>query len=130
MSARHKVKKNKLLASYEAQLEAEYQGNLRRVREFDLMVCMLAVHEALGVGPGRADRVLLAYLDERRKLPRDVLGDIDGNNDQEAVYSRAKLAQRIYKIFGPEKWKLYKDLFPFVAEYLTIEPGGESNGKK
>lgn len=115
MSARHKKGNNPLLAKFQAELEAEYQRNLMRVREFDLIVLLLTANEELRVGPGRAGKLINAYLARQMEFSDAILEDCA--DDPEAVYSRYKLAARLKEILGPENWAQYHKLFPFLQEF-------------
>lgn len=115
MSCRKKEGTNPLLAKFRAELEAEYQANLMRVREFDLIVLLLTANEELQVGPGRAGKLINAYLARQMEFSEDILNDCE--DDEEAVYSRYKLAKRLKAILGPENWAQYHKLFPFLQEF-------------
>lgn len=56
-------KPNPLLAAFEAQKEAEFRGRLQRNSEIDIIALLIAAHNELKVGPGRAGDLLAEFLD-------------------------------------------------------------------
>ena len=106
---------NMLLAKMQADLKAQHAADIHRIREFDLMVMLLTVNEHLHIGPGRASKLVNAYLAQHMEFCDTFLEDYD--SDTETVYSKHKLAARLKRILGPEGWAQYHQLFPFLRDY-------------
>lgn len=63
---------------------------------------IIAAHEALGMGPGRAAVFREAYNDAIEELAGIFIDDSD--SDKKLVYAKAKRDEAILKIVGPENF--------------------------
>ena len=125
------AKQNAFLAAHEAKLRAEYQaklaamqeeyrGQLACVLELDLIALLLTIHDCYGVGPGRSDKAMLKYRDNRVEVSDIINEDIEA--DVDLTYSRRILANRVKAILGPENWRRFQNSFPLLREYWEEEP--------
>ena len=113
-------KQNPMLAAFEARLNAVYKQKLEINSEFDLIALMKTVHEELGVGPGRADVVLDAFLANKVELAQKIdedYGPDKDTGDKNILYTKASYAKYLKGVFGPEKWEQKKIWFPLLKEY-------------
>lgn len=79
-----------------------------------LDAAIIAAHEALGMGPGRAESFRAAYvaaMDELAGMFVDDAGKKAGQGDREIVYAKAKRDEIIRKIVGEENF------VPFDVSY-------------
>jgi hypothetical protein len=121
-------KPNPLLASFAAQLKAEHRKQLDALTEFDLIALMLTVNEELHVGPGRAGRIMNAYLANKTEIAEAIIEDYGPSahiGDKECAHTKATLAKRLRAIFSPEDWEKYCTLFPLLREFWGVEKTGK-----
>lgn len=114
------AKQNALLARYKAQLEAEYRQRLEICSEFDLIALMKTVHEELHVGPGRAKRVLDAFLENKMELAQTIdedYGPDKHTGDKEILHTKKEYAHLLRDIFSPADWEKVRTLFPLLRPY-------------
>ena len=79
-----------------------------------LDAAIIAAHEALGMGPGRAENFRRAYvtaMDELAGMFVDDAGEKPSEGDREIVYAKAKRDEIIRKIVGEENF------VPFDVSY-------------
>ena len=116
-------KPNAFLAKRDAQKEAEHKQRVKAHSEIHIMAMLIAAHNALSVGPGRADKLLVEYVNAKTQIAKDVAADIGdshkkgGDGDPEFLYTKRNLAATLKQIFGPEKWLHYCEFFPTLREY-------------
>lgn len=117
-------KKNPFLAKLEAQKEAEHRQRVRAHSEIHIMAMLIAAHNALKVGPGRADILLTEYVNVKTQIAQELTADIGdshrkkgGAGDPEFLYTKRNLAATLKRIFGPEKWRHYREFFPMLRDY-------------
>ncbi len=119
-------KQNPLLAAFEAKKEAEFDIRLRQNSELSIIAMLIAAHNELKVGPGRAGFLLAEYIDVKMQIADDLLTDIGdshkkgGNGDPEFLHTKKDLALALKRILGEENWKNYRELFPICREYWDI----------
>ena len=101
-------------------MQEEYRGQLAFALELDLIALLLTVHDCYGVGPGRSDKALLKYRDNRVEVS-DIINE-DGEDDVDLTYSIRILADRVKAILGPENWRRFQNSFPLLREYWEEEP--------
>lgn len=65
---------------------------------------IMAAHEALGMGPGRAAVFREAYNDAMEELAELFVDDCDKHCDKKLVYAKAKRDEAILKIVGEENF--------------------------
>ena len=61
---------------------------------------MIAAHEVLQLGPGRAQAFANAYSDAMNELAELFISDCDENHDKQIVYAKAKRDELIRSIVG------------------------------
>ena len=76
---------------------------------------MIAAHNVLQMGPGRARDFCTAYIEAMNDMARLVVSD--QKDDKEFVYAKAKIDEQIKAIVGPENFQ------PWETRY-----GGDKNG--
>lgn len=117
---------NAFLAKRDAQKEAEYKRQQRAHSEIHIIAMLIAAHNELKVGPGRADFLLAEYIDVKMQIARDLLEDVGdshkkgGSGDPEFLHTKRDLAVALKRILGPEKWKERRELFPMLQQYWDI----------
>lgn len=112
-------KPNPLLAKIEAQHEAIYKQRLQMNSEFDLIAFVQTIHEELQVGPGRAARLLNAFIANKVELAETIHEDYGPDKhtgDKELLHTKAEYAEMLRGIFG-ESWPDVREWFPFVRDY-------------
>lgn len=97
----------------------ELNGLIACARELDLMAHILTVHDAHGIGPGRAEKDLQVYRVQSEAI-FDLIND-DGKVDRDLSYSMKVLADRLKAILGPENWRKYQANFPLLRDYWEEE---------
>ena len=115
-------KQNPMLAAFEAKLEKNYKERLEINSEFDMIALMKTVHDELGVGPGRAAKILNAFLANKVEIAETIhedYGDKD-SGDKEILHTKKQYAQFLKSIFKPEDWDDVKYWFPLLREYWEV----------
>jgi hypothetical protein len=118
-------KPNPMLAKIEAQHEAKYRQKLEINSEFDMIALLLTVNEELHVGPGRAGRVLNAFLANKMEIAETIDQDYGPDKytgDKEILHTKATLAKRMREILSPEDWAKWCVMFPLLRDYWEVEP--------
>lgn len=116
-------KPNPMLAKLEAQKEAEHQQRRRALSEIHIMAMLIAAHNKLKAGPGRAPGLLVEYVQVKEQIAKDIADDIgdsrkkNGNGDREFLHTKKDLAITLKKILGPENWRHYREFFPMLRDY-------------
>jgi hypothetical protein len=111
--------KNAFLAKLQAQAQAKEAVKTESHVELDTMAMLLAAHDALQVGPGRADKLINAYLAYKLEIAEDIHKELDEDKSKkkELDITKRNLAVNLQAILGPEGWEKWKTLFPFLREY-------------
>ena len=100
-------KHNPMLARIEAAAEARYK--IRFHKSLDMLLqmgqdaAMIAAHDVLQLGPGRAEDFCIAYREAINDMARRVVDD--QMDDPEFVYAQAKIAEQIRAIGGAAKFQ-------------------------
>lgn len=89
------AKQNPFLAKLKAEAAAKESFKTQAHVEIDTMAMLLAAHERLRVGPGRAPDLVNDFLAFKMEIADELLKEI----------------------LGKEGWEKYHTLFPFVREY-------------
>lgn len=112
-------KQNPFLAQLKAQADKKASARSDATAEIDTIALLLAVHDRLQVGPGRADGVLNDFLDWKVEIAEAITKELDEDlsKKKEILIVRRDLAKRVKEILGPEAWERRKTLFPFLREY-------------
>ena len=99
-------KPNPMLARIEAAAESRYQVRFRKSLDMLLQMgqdaAMIAAHDVLQLGPGRAEGFCVAYREAINDIARRVVDD--QMDDPEFVYAKAKIDEQIRAIVGPDRF--------------------------
>lgn len=104
-------KQNPLLAAHEAMLQKRYDASLKVQRAFVLAAAMMAANDIFGIGKGRAEPFQDTTINYLREIAKTVLRDSE--DDDEVVWSKAKVEQRLRQIMGDELYEKSKHLYEF-----------------
>lgn len=113
------AKQNPFLAKLKAEAAAKESFKTQAHVEIDTMAMLLAAHERLQVGPGRASGLVNDFLAFKMEIADELLKELDEDKSRkkEVVVLRRDLAARLKEILGKEGWEKYHTLFPFVKDY-------------
>lgn len=113
------AKKNAFLAKLQAQAAAKEAAKTEAHVEIDTMAMLLAIHDRLQVGPGRASGVVNDFLAWKLEIAEAIMQELaeDQSKKKELLIVKRDLAKRIKEILGPEGWEKWKTLFPFLRDY-------------
>ena len=113
------AKHNAFLAQLQAKAEAKASVRAEAHVEIDTIAMLLAVHDRLQVGPGRAGGVLNDFLAWKIEIADAIMQELaeDQSKKKEILIVRRDLAKRLQEILGPEGWEKWKTLFPFLRDY-------------
>lgn len=113
------AKKNAFLAGLEAKANAKAAVKTFAHVEIDTMAFLLAAHDVLQVGPGRASKLVDDFLSKKIEISTAMLKELDEDKSKqkEIVILRRDLAARMQEILGAEGWAKYKTMFPFLRDY-------------
>lgn len=118
------VKPNSMLARYEArakaEAKAEYELQLDLHGQIDLAAHLISAHEDLGVGPGRAERVLNGFLESKMDVVEAINAECDSDDKGECVKTLRDLAVLLKRILGPANWDKYKYMFPVLKDWWNL----------
>lgn len=86
----------------------KYYENLFHMKIDSLMqmgqdAAMIAAHDVLQLGPGRARDFCVAYIETMNDMARMIVND--QMDDKEFVYAKAKIDEQIKGIVGPENFQ-------------------------
>ena len=114
-------KQNSLLAKYEAKAKAEaraeYEGQLVRNTEIDLIAHLFSCADLYNIGPGRAEPCLLEYDRAKMDIAKMIVEAVDVDGDEDLCMPKRNIAWKLKHILGPTLWEKYKWLFPIVRDY-------------
>lgn len=114
-------KVNPLLAKYEAkakaEAKAEYEAKLSIHDEIDLIALLESVHLDLGVGPGRAERVLNGFLESKMNIAEAIIQETSEDDQGDFWVTQRNIAAELKSILGPEAWDRCRTLFPTLKFY-------------
>ena len=101
------MKRNPMLTRIEAAAEARYQARLHASMDMLLQMgqdaAMIAAHDVLQLGPGRAEDFCVAYRDAINDMARRVV-DVQ-MDDPEFIYAKAKIDEQVKAIVGEDKFQ-------------------------
>lgn len=97
------MKSNPMLAKIEAKYNALFHRKMDTLMQMSQDAAMIAAHEVLQMGPGRAKDFCVAYIEAMNSMARMVIED--QKDDKKFVYSKAKIDEQILSIVGPENFK-------------------------
>lgn len=102
------MKPNAMLAKLQAQYEVRSARKVNVAMQMAKDVADMAAAEMFGMGEGRAEKWTKIYSDILNDMMRMIASD--NEDDQEIVYSRAKVDERLKQIYG-------KHFQPWEARY-------------
>lgn len=113
------AKRNAFLDKLQAQAAARQAVKTNAHVEIDTISMLLAANDELQVGPGRAGKLVNAYLAYKIEIAEAIVKELDEDQSKrkELIIIRRDLATRLKEILGQENWEKYKTLFPFVQDY-------------
>lgn len=113
------AKKNAFLAKLQAQAQAKEAVKTNAHVEIDTIALLLAIHDELEVGAGRAGKVLNAFLAYKVEIAEAIVKELDEDKSKkkEIIIVRRDLAKNLKEILGKDGWEQYKTLFPFLRDY-------------
>lgn len=97
------MKTNPLIAKIEAKYNALFQRKMDTLMQMGQDAAMIAAHDVLQLGPGRARDFCVAYIEAMNAMAHMVVDD--QKDDKEFVYSKTKIDEQILAIVGPENFK-------------------------
>lgn len=103
------MKQNPMLAKIEAKYNALLHRKMDTLMQMGQDAAMIAAHDVLQLGPGRAQDFCVAYIDAMNSMARMVAED--SKDDKEFVYAKAKIDEQIRAIVGPENFKPWEERF-------------------
>lgn len=112
-------KQNAFLANLQAKADAKAAARTEAHVEIDTIAMLLAAHDRLQVGPGRADGLVNDFLAWKLEIAEAIEKEWseDHSKKKEILVVRRDLAKRLQEILGPAGWEKWKTLFPFLREY-------------
>lgn len=116
-------KQNAFLAKLQAQAAAKEAVKTSAHVEIDTIAMLLAAHDRLQVGPGRASGLVNDFLAYKLEIAEAIVKELDEDQSKvkEIVLVRRDLAARLQEILGPEGWAKWCTLFPFLRDYWPKE---------
>jgi len=106
-------KKNPMLAKLEAQAEAKYNAmfhiKMDMLMQMGQDAAMIAAHDVLKLGEGRARDFCLAYIDAMNDMAKMVVED--SQDDKDFWYAKAKIDEKIKAIVGEENFAPWEERY-------------------
>lgn len=93
-------KPNAMIAKIEAKYNALFHRRMDMLLQMGQDAGMIAAHETLGMGPGRAVQFCVAYREAMNGIARMVVDD--QKDDEEFWYAKAKVDEQIRAIVGED----------------------------
>lgn len=103
------MKPNPMIAKIEAKYNAIFHRKMDTLMQMGQDAAMIAAHDVLQMGPGRAKEFCTAYISAMNDMARMVVDD--QKNDKEFVYSKAKIDEQIALIVGPENFQTWEERY-------------------
>ena len=117
MSRKNNDLLSRIKADAEAKAKAEYDVKLAIHEEIDLIAHLLSCHEDLGVGPGRARKVLNGYLESKMDVAEAIVKETSEDSQGDFWETQRNLALQLRRILGEDLWNECKGLFPMLSFY-------------
>lgn len=119
------AKKNPFLENLKKQAAAKEAVKTEAHVEIDTISMLLAVHDVLSVGAGRASKVVNSFLAYKLEIAEAIVKELDEDKSKqkEIIILRRDLAARLKEILGKEGWEKYHTLFPFLRDYWEWNNG-------
>lgn len=93
----------RLQAAERARYEIRFHKSMDMLLQMGQDAAMIAAHDVLQLGPGRAEDFCIAYRDAINDMARRVVDD--QMDDPEFVYAKAKIDEQIKAIVGEDKFQ-------------------------
>ena len=93
-------KPNAMIAKIEAKYTALFHRRMDMILQMGQDAAMMAAHDVLSLGPGRAVQFCVAYREAMNEMARLVVDD--QQDDKEFWYAKAKIDERIKAIVGED----------------------------
>lgn len=103
------MKQNPMLAKIEEKYNALFHRKMDMLMQMGQDAAMIAAHDVLQLGPGRAKDFCVAYIEAMNSMARMVVDD--QKDDKEFVYAKAKIDEQITAIVGCENFKPWEDRY-------------------
>lgn len=97
------MKPNPMIAAVEAKYNALFHAKMDMLMQMGQDAAMIAAHDVLQMGPGRAKAFCEAYIQAVNNIARMVADD--QRSDKEFVYAKAKIDEQIAAIVGPDNFQ-------------------------
>ena len=103
------MRPNPMIAKIEAKYDALFHRKMDMLMQMGQDAAMIAAHDALQMGPGRAREFCLAYIAAMNQMAKMVVDD--QKDDREFVYAKAKVDEQILLIVGPENFQPWEERY-------------------
>ena len=103
------MKKNYMLAQIEAKYNALFRMKMDMLMQMGQDAAMIAAHDVLQLGSGRAEAFCEAYIEAVNTMAR--MACEDQKDDREFVYAKAKIDERIKAIVGDDLFKPWEERY-------------------
>lgn len=103
------MKPNPMIAKIEAKYNRLFHLKMDMLMQMGQDAAMIAAHDVLQLGPGRARDFCTAYIEAMNSMSRMVVED--QRDDRELVYAKAKIDEQIKVIVGPENFKPWEERY-------------------
>ena len=103
------MRPNPMIAKIEAKYDALFHLKMDMLMQMGQDAAMIAAHDALQMGPGRAREFCLAYIAAMNQMAKMVVDD--QKDDREFVYAKAKIDEQILLIVGPENFQPWEERY-------------------
>lgn len=111
------MKPNAMLARLQEQADAKYRMlfhlKMDMLMQMGQDAAMIAAHDVLGMGPGRAEQYCAAYIKTVNDMARMVCED--QADDGDFVYAKAKIDQQIRAIVGEQNFCPWEERYGYKA---------------
>lgn len=104
-----RMKKNALIDKIEAKYEARFHARMDMLMQMCQDAAMMAAHDVLQLGPGRAKEFCIAYIEAMNGMARLVYND--QKDDREFIYAKTKIDQEIRSIVGDENFVPWEERY-------------------
>lgn len=102
-------KPNAMLSRIEAKYNALFHAKMDMLLQMGQDAAMMAAHEVLGMGPGRAEAFCAAYAEAFNEMARMMCED--QRDDKEFAYAKAKIDGYIESIVGEDKFQPWEERY-------------------
>jgi hypothetical protein len=103
------MKRNAMLDKIESRYNALFHAKMDTLMQMGQDAAMIAAHEVLQLGPGRAEAFCAAYIDAMNDMARMVVSD--QLDDKEFVYAKHKIDEQIKAIVGEKNFVPWEERY-------------------